>query len=135
MTKAGYDYMYNHMCGTGAFSLQSFKPDTNFILARHDGYWKEPALLSKVIIKQVPDANTRLLMLQKGEADVAAIPRTLRDSVISDRSIDVIEGKASFNIDFIGLNQNINFNLTAAPKTNVPSDFFVTKTLSGLLTL
>ena len=127
MTKAGYDYMYNHMCGTGAFSLQSFKPDTNFILARHDGYWKEPALLSKVIIKQVPDANTRLLMLQKGEADVAAIPRTLRDSVISDRSIDVIEGKASFNIDFIGLNQNINFNLTAAPKTNVPSDFFADK--------
>lgn len=127
MTKAGYDYMYSHMCGTGAFSLESFYPDTHFILARNDDYWKEPAKLSKVIIRQVPDANTRLLMLKSGEADVASIPRTLRASVISDSNIDVIEGKPTFNIDFIGLNQNINFNLTAAPNTDIPSDFFADK--------
>ena len=119
--------MYDHMCGTGAFSLQTFYPDTHFILARNDDYWRTPANVNKVIIMQVPDANTRLLMLKSGDADVASIPRTLRDSVISDSNIEVTEGLPSFNIDFIGLNQDINFNLTAAPNTDVPNDFFADK--------
>ena len=127
MSEDGFNHMYDHMCGTGAFSLQTFYPDTHFILARNDNYWKDPANVNKVIIMQVPDANTRLLMLKSGDADVASIPRTLRDSVISDPNIEVTEGLPSFSIDFIGLNQNINFNLTAAPNTNVPSDFFADK--------
>lgn len=127
MTESGFNHMYDHMCGTGAFKLQEFSPDTHFILTRNDDYWREPSKISKVIIMQVPDANTRLLMLKSGAADVAHIPRTLRGSVISDPYIEVTEGLPTFNIDFIGLNQNINFNLTAAPNTNVPSNFFADK--------
>jgi len=127
MTQDGYNYMFSHMCGTGAFYLESYYPDTHFILTRNADYWRAPAKLSKVIIMQVPDANTRLLMLKSGEADVASIPRTLRGSVISDSNIEITEGKPTFNIDFIGLNQDINVNSTAAPNTNVPANFFADK--------
>jgi len=127
MTKAGYDYMFNHMCGTGAFSLEEYTPDSQFVLLRYDDYWKGPAKINKVIIMQVPDDNTRLLLLKSGQVDIAAIPRTLRNSVVGDANIEITEGLPTFNIDFIGLNQKINFNTTASKNTNVPANFFADK--------
>jgi len=129
MTKEGYDFMFDHMCGTGAFSLGEFVPDTHFLLERFDDYWQGPAKLDKVLIKQIPDDNTRLLMIKSGEADVASIPRTLRSSVINTTGIDITEGIGTFNVDFIGMNQNINFNssITHKADTNIPADFFTNK--------
>jgi peptide/nickel transport system substrate-binding protein len=127
MNKTGYEFMFDHMCGTGAFSLGEFAPDTHFLLLRNDDYWQTPAKLDKVLIKQIPDANTRLLMIQSGEADIAAIPRTLRSSVINDTNIEVTEGLGTFNVDFIGMNQDINFNSSITSTTDVPADFFANK--------
>jgi peptide/nickel transport system substrate-binding protein len=127
MKKTGYDHMFAHMCGTGAFSLEEYSPDSQFVLLRYDDYWKGPAKINRVIIMQVPDANTRLLLLKSGQVDIAAIPRTLRDSVVDDTNIEIIEGFPTFNIDFIGLNQNINFNTTASRNTDVPANFFADK--------
>lgn len=127
MTKTGYDYMFDHMCGTGAFYLEEFTSDTRFVLAKNTDYWREEAKLDKVIIQQVPDDNTRLLMIKSGEADMAAIPRVLRATLDTDENIRIVEGIGTFNIDFIGLNQNIKQNTTEAPNTNVPADFFADK--------
>lgn len=124
MTEDGYTYMFNHMCGTGAFYLEEFVSDTRFVMTKHEDYWQGEANLDKVIIMQVPDPNTRLLMIKSGEADVASIPRTLRATLDTDANIRIIEGLPTFNIDFIGLNQNIKQNATEAPNTNVPADFF-----------
>ncbi|OPX67190.1 MAG: putative ABC transporter periplasmic-binding protein [Methanomassiliicoccales archaeon PtaB.Bin215] len=127
MTKEGYDFMFDHMCGTGAFSLGEFVPDTHFLLERFDDYWQEPAKLDKVLIKQIPDDNTRLLMIQSGEADVASIPRTLRSSVVNQTGIEVTEGLGTFNVDFIGMNQALNFNSSILTITDIPGDFFTDK--------
>ncbi|MCG7845351.1 MAG: ABC transporter substrate-binding protein [Methanomassiliicoccales archaeon] len=127
MTQTGFEFMFDHMCGTGAFSLGEFVSDTHTLLLKNEDYWREPAKVDKVLIKQVPDDNTRLLMLKSGEADFASIPRTLRASLDSDANVRTVEGLGTFNIDFIGLNQNINFNSSISANTNVPVDFFADK--------
>lgn len=123
MNKAGYDYMATHMCGTGAFSLQEFVTSDHSLLKRFDDYWQGKAKISSVLIKQIPDHNTKILMLKSGEADFARFPRSLRSAVEGNPDIRIGEGNGTFNIDFIGLNQNIKGTMDA-DYNNIPAGFF-----------
>lgn len=69
----GNAYLQYHACGTGPFKLESFQPKQAVTLVRNDNYWREPAKSKKVIIQQVDDWNTRLLALQKGDADFITV--------------------------------------------------------------
>ena len=66
---AGNAYLQNHECGTGPFTLQSWQDGQGFTLARYNNYWQAPAKSSKVVMQVVSDWNTRLLALEKGDAD------------------------------------------------------------------
>jgi len=66
-------------------------------------------------------------MIQSGEADIASIPRTQRSSIINDTNIDITEGLGTFNVDFIGMNEDIQFNSSVTAHTDVPADFFANK--------
>ncbi|MCX6650786.1 MAG: ABC transporter substrate-binding protein [Methanomassiliicoccales archaeon] len=127
LTKDGYDYMATHMCGTGPFSLGEFIADDHFLLLKNNDYYMTPAKLDQVLIRQVPEASTRLLELQSGDADVAAIPRTMETSVNNRTDIRIVKGLGTFSVDFIGLNMDINPNSTLMSHTNVPLDFFANK--------
>jgi peptide/nickel transport system substrate-binding protein len=127
LTESGYTYMGTNMCGTGPFSLGEFIADDHFLLLKNEDYYKTPAKLDQVLIKQKPSSSTRLLEIQSGDADVASIPRTMKSSIVNDTNIRIVEGLPSFAIDFIGLNQNININETEADNTDVPSTFFTDK--------
>ncbi|HWS22825.1 MAG TPA: ABC transporter substrate-binding protein, partial [Anaerolineales bacterium] len=59
--------------GTGPFVLTSLKQGEEYILDRFDGYWGEPAKLSKVVAKAVPEWGTRFAMMQAGDADWATV--------------------------------------------------------------
>ncbi len=45
--------------GTGPFILEKFANGEEIILARNDAYWRDPAKLERVILKQVPEWGTR----------------------------------------------------------------------------
>ena len=59
--------------GSGPFVLTSLKQGEEYILDRFDGYWGEPAKLSKVVAKAVPEWGTRFAMMQAGDADIATV--------------------------------------------------------------
>jgi peptide/nickel transport system substrate-binding protein len=64
-------YEFNHMDGTGPFKLQQWDPQAKeVILVRHDGYWRAPAHLARVVIRSVPEFPTRRLQIQQGDADL-----------------------------------------------------------------
>lgn len=67
--------------GTGPFTLEKFANGEEIILARNDAYWKEPAKLERVIIKQVPEWGTRFTMMQAGDADLATVPPANRSQM------------------------------------------------------
>src|SRR3979411_768622 len=66
----GEDYNRNPV-GTGPFVLKSWTAGDRMVLARNPGYWdKDRVYLARIIIKPLPDAQSRFASLQSGEADV-----------------------------------------------------------------
>ncbi|OPY31978.1 MAG: putative ABC transporter periplasmic-binding protein [Methanomassiliicoccales archaeon PtaU1.Bin124] len=116
------EYMKTHTCGTGPFKLVVWDPSNQIVLERNNNYWRTPAKLNVVIIKQVTDFNARLLHLQKGTADCIYVPRKNIESARNITGTRIIEGYGQFAIDFLGMNQNIQ--ASTLDVGNIPSTFF-----------
>ena len=56
--------------GTGPFKLKSHVAEQSISLVRNDDYWGKKAVATEITFKTVPEASTRLTMLESGEADV-----------------------------------------------------------------
>ncbi|GAB4547571.1 MAG: ABC transporter substrate-binding protein [Anaerolineales bacterium] len=67
--------------GTGPFKLGKFANGEEIILTRNDSYWREPAKLASVVLKQVPEWGTRFSMMQAGDADLATVPPANRSQM------------------------------------------------------
>jgi peptide/nickel transport system substrate-binding protein len=80
--------------GTGPFKLEKFANGEEIILARNDAYWKEPAKLERVILKQVPEWGTRFSMMQAGDADLATVPSANRSQMD-----ELVGEKCTFSLD------------------------------------
>ncbi|MEM2943743.1 MAG: ABC transporter substrate-binding protein [Methanomassiliicoccales archaeon] len=116
------DWMDENECGTGPFKLKEWNPYQYIMLERFDDYWRGAAKLKYVIIKKVEDVGTREMMLFSGDADSVYIPRQHKTDVEGKPNLRIVQGKPTFNIDFIGFNQKIN----PGPNEigNVSSTFF-----------
>jgi peptide/nickel transport system substrate-binding protein len=79
--------------GTGPFKLDRYDPASQkLVLARHEGYWRAPAKLKKVMIRVVPEFATRKLMLLAGDADVIGAPQMFVTQLQKQPGVDVIDG-------------------------------------------
>ena len=65
------NWLDHQSAGSGPFILEKFEPDAEIILVRNDKYWKGPAPLQRIHFQNIKDPNTQLLMLQKGDIDIA----------------------------------------------------------------
>ncbi|HHV55905.1 MAG TPA: ABC transporter substrate-binding protein [Firmicutes bacterium] len=124
--------LYQKAMGTGPFRLLTWDRNAGqIILKRFDDYWRGPAKLETVFIKYVEEANTRMLMLQTGEADAAVIQQQYLDQIRNVKGIVVKE-----HLPYIG-NTALLFNYTIPVQGNedivgsgkldgngVPPDFF-----------
>jgi peptide/nickel transport system substrate-binding protein len=63
--------------GTGPFKLDRWTPRGEIVLIRNENYWRERARLAYVVVKIVPDADTRKKMFEQGDADMITAPRSL----------------------------------------------------------
>jgi peptide/nickel transport system substrate-binding protein len=74
-----------HPVGTGPFKFVEWISGDHLTLERFDSYWGRRAYLDRVVFRVIPDGQTRLLALQKGEVDVAiALPLTAISSLQKD---------------------------------------------------
>ena len=55
--------------GTGPYRLVEFVPDDRVVLERYDDYWGEPGAAERIVIRSIPDSQTRLLAMQNGDID------------------------------------------------------------------
>lgn len=68
--------LYERANGTGPFKLARWdRPGRQLVLERHDGYWRGPARLARLVYKTVEDFALRKLMLQAGDLDAAVVER------------------------------------------------------------
>lgn len=123
-TEAGYLYMASHMLGTGPFKLGAVSASAYYTLERNDNYWKTPAALETVLISMTDDVNARIATILAGDADAAYIPRDKKTSVEGQPGIRIVAGLPTLQMDFLGMNQDLNVTGANPELTNVPSDFF-----------
>ncbi|WP_377829034.1 ABC transporter substrate-binding protein [Bradyrhizobium lupini] len=66
-------WLRNNEAGGGAYTIESWKPGSETVLARFDD-WKSGPLpkLKRVIARDVPSAGTRRAMLERGDADISS---------------------------------------------------------------
>ncbi len=121
--------------GTGPFKLDRFdRTNKQTILIRHDGYWRAPAKLRKVVIKVVDDFNTRKLMLQAGDADGVYGPQMYFPQLAAVPGAEVIDGLATLERSSIlfftfKMNGTANANIGSGKLdgNGIPPDFFSDK--------
>ena len=69
-TDAGTAYLDGASAGSGPYVLKKWTPNTEMVLEKNPNY-TGTVNASKVIIKEIPDPNTQIKALEKGEIDVA----------------------------------------------------------------
>ena len=66
----GDDYNRNPV-GTGPYILKSWTAGDRMVLEKNPDYWdKDKIYLDRIILKPLPDAQSRFASLQSGEADL-----------------------------------------------------------------
>jgi peptide/nickel transport system substrate-binding protein len=121
------EFMDENTFGTGPYKLVSWEKGSRIHMTRFDGYHgTKPALKDAYIVK-ANDINTRILMLQAGDADTGYVGIDYESLFANDPDFEITKGLPTFNIDFIGFNQNINVTAAADFGSDVPANFFADK--------
>jgi len=116
--------------GTGPFRLEGREASKNVVvLARHEGYWRGPAALKRLVFHEVASEMLRLSMLESGDADCAQLSRaSLRDAA-NIPGVKVYDGLPGWTVGHI-IVFNFKSDNTAALRSGrldgkgVPSGFF-----------
>ena len=125
------EYMNRHTMGTGPFIMQTWEPNQVIILTRGGGYWRPPAKVAQVNIVKYNDIASREFALFAGDADYAAIDRNYQydiinpDKTVKAPNINVTMDKPTYDVMFLGFNQNITVaNLPSGYPLKVPATFY-----------
>ena len=125
-------FLYQNMNGAGPFKLERWDKTARFVLlARHDGYWRGPAKLKRVLVKSVPELNTRKLMLQAGDADLIETPRPYVSQLQGIAGVKVVDGLRRLQTDpalffTVAVNPAANPDIGSGKLDGdgIPPDFF-----------
>ncbi len=84
-------YFRDHAVGTGPYELESWEPGSETTFVRNDDYWGDAPDLSRAVIQKVDEANSRILSLQNGDADLITTPTERVEELKGESGITVIE--------------------------------------------
>jgi peptide/nickel transport system substrate-binding protein len=94
MTQVGDDGFKKHPIGAGPYKFVSHKPGVEVVLEANPGYWRRVPIVKTLVMKSVPDANTRAVMLKSGEADIAvALDGPDAENLQKDPRMQVVASK------------------------------------------
>jgi len=72
------EYLLTHVDGTGMWTLEDWKEGDRVVLKRNPNWWGgwdgKDNYPKRILIREVPEASTRLMLLARGDADIANIP-------------------------------------------------------------
>ncbi len=98
-----------HPTGTGPYKLENFNQGTELVLARNDAFYGGAPALGRIIMRAVPEAGSRVLLLDAGEADLANdVPPEEADRLATGDGLQLIRqsGLRTFWMEF-NLNRDV----------------------------
>jgi peptide/nickel transport system substrate-binding protein len=118
--------MIEQPCGTGPYLLpeDGWEHGTKIHMVRNADYWGTAPALNDVYLITATDENTRILMLQAGDADCIALSIEYESMFATDPDYDITKGLATFDMTFAGFNMDINTTAASGYGSDVPADFF-----------
>jgi peptide/nickel transport system substrate-binding protein len=69
--RVGDDGFKKAPVGAGPYRFVSFNPGVELAVEAFEGYWRKTPAVKRLVFKSVPDESTRLVMLKRGETDIA----------------------------------------------------------------
>jgi peptide/nickel transport system substrate-binding protein len=73
LTQVGDEGFRKHPIGAGPYKFVSHKPGVEVVLEAYTGYWRRVPNVKTLVMKSVPEATTRAVMLRSGEADISYV--------------------------------------------------------------
>jgi peptide/nickel transport system substrate-binding protein len=71
LTQVGDDAFKKHPIGAGPYKFVSHKPGVEVVIEANPGYWRRVPTVKTWVMKSVPEATARAVMLKSGDADIA----------------------------------------------------------------
>jgi len=121
-SKEAYDWVNGHPVGTGPYEFIQFAPSQYVSMKRYDNYWRGPADIKNVLLQQIADTTSRINQLIAGDLDAAAVPRASQQAVFG-KGLNIVNS-SNWNVNFLGLNQDIDITGRNQDLNDIPSDFF-----------
>jgi len=94
LTEIGDDGFKKNPIGAGPYKFVSTKPGVEVVLEAFPSYWRRVPNVKTLVMRSVPEATTRALMLKTGEADIAyALDGIDAEGINNDSKLKVVATK------------------------------------------
>ena len=103
MNKKALEENENNIIGSGMFKLKEWVAGDRIVLERNEYFKEANSNVKEIIIKFIPEANSRMIMLETGEVDIAEslLPLDFQKISKEDDKFVSVEMQSSSNM-FIG---------------------------------
>ena len=89
--------------GTGAFKFKEWRSGQYIRLSVNEHYFKGKPLLNEILLKIIPDTNTSLAALEKGEIDLSGLPSKDVERFEKKEFVDIYK-YYGLNYTYMGIN-------------------------------
>ena len=94
VTQVGDDGFKKHPVGAGPYKFVSHKPGLEVVLEANPAYWRRVPHVKTLVMKSVPEATTRAVMLKSGESDISwVLDGPDAESIKRDPRLQVVASK------------------------------------------
>ncbi|MDR2094362.1 MAG: ABC transporter substrate-binding protein [Treponema sp.] len=129
-------WLDTHSAGTGPYQLQSYIPNNEVVLVRNPNYWRSAPYYDKITLKTIPDPNSQVMALQRGDVDIAfnTGPEQIK-SLQGVKNIEIVDAP-DFRFNFLLLNRDPAIggplaNPKVAKAVNLAIDYKGLQTIAG----
>ncbi len=100
----GEAWLTDHSAGSGPFILKGWERNVGITLVRNPNYWGPAPKIKKVLLRDIQEANTQKMMLEKGDVDMAfALTNEMKLDLMKNSDIKMARG-VNLRIGYLGMN-------------------------------
>jgi len=97
------DAVATNIMGTGAYKVKDWRIGEHLIIEANPDYWGEQPAIKEIKFVTMPEANARLMGVQAGDVDVAAIPAANVKAASEDENLTVYTNQST-SMNYLGMN-------------------------------
>jgi peptide/nickel transport system substrate-binding protein len=101
----GYGWLKTNAAASGPFKHVSWKPNESVVLEKNPDYWKGEVGFDRVITRHIAEPATQMLLLQKGDVDIARNLEADQIETLRDNPDITIQEVPKGAVFYLGLNQ------------------------------